>query len=210
MVEQTPKNPKIVIGLVGGIGSGKSAVARIFESLGAAVIDSDRLAHEVLTEPDVASELRAWWGSRVLDSDGNLNRRAIGEVVFGDPAELAKLEGLLWPRIDQLRQTRMAAIEADSLVSAVVWDAPKLIEAGLHRLCDAVVFVETDAQIRQERLKSSRGWAETELRHREARQIPLDMKRSVADYIVTNNADMDQLRREVEQVFSRILNSRKS
>lgn len=209
MVEQTPKNPQIVIGLVGGIGSGKSAVARIFESLGAAVIDSDRLAHEVLTQPDVVAQLRDWWGERVLGAEGNLNRRAIGEVVFGDAAQLTKLEGLLWPRIDQLRQTRMAAIEADPSFSAVVWDAPKLIEAGLHRLCDAVVFVESDALIRLDRLKSSRGWTESELRRREARQIPLDMKRSVADYIVTNNADMDQLRREVEQVFSRILNSRK-
>lgn len=209
MVEQTPKNPKIVIGLVGGIGSGKSAVARIFESLGAAVIDSDRVAHEVLTQPDVVALIRDWWGERVLNTDGSLNRRAIGEVVFGDPAELTRLEGLLWPRIDRLRVTRMAAIEADSSILAVVWDAPKLIEAGLHRLCDAVVFVESDARIRLDRLKSSRGWTENELQQREARQIPLDMKRPVADYIVTNNAGLDQLRRDVEQVFSRILNSRK-
>lgn len=196
---------KPVIGIVGGIGSGKSLVAKVLRELGAAVIDSDRLAHAELNHPEVQAELRKWWGDAVFDHSGLVDRRAVGRVVFRDPAELQRLERLLYPRIEAVRQRMMASLESDAAVRAFVLDAPKLYEAGLDRSCDAVVFVDADREVRLARLCESRGWSSDELQRRENLQDPLDSKRARADYVVSNNSSPDDLRRQVIRVFDLIL-----
>ena len=196
---------KPVIGLAGGIGSGKSTVARILESLGAAILDSDRMAHEELREPEVVDQLVRWWGGSVRSADGGADRRAVAKIVFEAPDELARLEGLIYPRLARRRKALFAVLEGDPAVRAIVLDAPKLYEAGLDRLCDAVVFVEADRSARLARLAASRGWTDADLSRRENLQSPLDRKRARADYSVANHADVRALRSKVEQVFLSVL-----
>lgn len=197
-----------MIGLVGGIGAGKSTVARILESLGATVIDSDRAVHDQYTNAEVISTLRQWWGDNVCHPDGSINRAEVAKIVFADPAQLSRLEGLLWPRVEAVRQAMMPDLMADANVCAIVLDAPKLYEAGLDRQCDAVIFVDAEPSVRLQRLTESRGWSAEELQRRERLQKPLDIKRANADYVVSNNTPLDQLRIAVERVLSQIVESR--
>jgi dephospho-CoA kinase len=198
---------KPIIGITGGIGAGKTTVARMFEALGAAVVDSDLLAHEELRQPDVGEELRGWWGDAILGPDGGVSRRAIAQIVFDAPGELDRLEKLLYPRINRRREALVDGYEADPAVRAVVFDAPKLHEAGLDRLCDAIVFVDADWETRVSRVKEKRAWDEAELRRREDLQISLDSKRSNADYVLSTHSSLDRLRADVERVFSSVIAS---
>lgn len=189
------------------MGSGKSSVARILESYHALVIDSDLLAHEVLRDREVSETLRNWWGERVINSEGGVDRHSVADIVFSDAEQLRRLESLLYPRIEQRRAERMAAREHDPQVFAVVIDAPKLYEAGVDKVCDAVIFVDADPATRLQRVQSSRRWSEEEWRRREQRQEPLDPKKARADYIVVNNSSIEQLRHAVKEVFDAILAS---
>lgn len=199
------RSTKPVIGLVGGVGSGKSTVARMFAEMGAAVIDSDRLGHEQLQRPEVLSQLRSWWGPQVATSAGVADRSAISRIVFHDAAELSRLEALLHPLIDQRRKELVADLERDPAIRAIVLDAPKLLEAGLRGLCDRVVFVDSPRDERLRRVAETRGWSEDELNRRENLQFSLDKKRSMSDDVIVNHSDIEALRHEVEQVFSAIV-----
>ncbi len=170
------------------------------------VIDSDRLAHEELADPEVMATLRSWWGEKVCRSDG-VDRKALASIVFNDPAELGRLESLLYPRLHRRRERLVSGYDADPAVRAVVLDAPKLYEAGLGDYCDAVIFVEADWSDRVRRVAASRGWTEDELRRRENLQNSLDTKRAKADHVLINHSSLDQLRIDVERVFSSVLDA---
>ena len=177
----------------------------MLERLGAKIIDSDKLAHDVYAEADVRAAIRDWWGDSVFRPTGEVDRRAIANIVFANQDALRRLEALLYPRIEKRRAEIMKAVEHDPQVSAIVIDAPKLFEAGVDRDCDAVVFVEADRELRLRRVSTSRGWDEAELDRRERSQSPLEEKRSRSDYVVTNDADEGKLRRQVDDVLSRVL-----
>ena len=196
---------KLVVGLAGGIGAGKSTVARILAENGLAIIDSDRLNHEELGRPEVVETLVRWFGSEVLGSEGSLRREAVSEIVFNDAGQRARLEALLHPRIARRREELIAAAEADPEVRAVVLDSPLLFEAGLNRLCDVVIFVDAPADQRAARLAAGRGWSNQELYKREKSQQPLDSKRARADYTIDNNSGLDHLRSKVERLLSGLL-----
>lgn len=196
---------KPIIGLAGGIGSGKSTVAAMLAELGAAVICSDQLSHQELNSPEVLATLMGWWGRDILRSDGSANRAAIRTRVQAEPEARRRLEGLLHPRIAVARHRLTEAAAADPNVRAVVWDSPLLFETGLDRECDAIVFVEAGREQRLARVTRERGWTPEELERFEQAQKPLDFKREHADYIVSNNSDKDAVRQEVAGVFSRIL-----
>ncbi len=180
-------------------------MARLFESLGAAVIDSDRVAHAQLEDPCVVSELRGWWGDRVCSVGGRIDRSVVASIVFEDPAELRRLEGLIYPRIEAERKRVMATLDSDDAVLAIVLDTPKLFEAGLDKICDAVVFVDADEAVRAARLAESRGWLPGELTRREKLMNALDRKRASADHVVANQSDAENLRDQVERVFEAVL-----
>ncbi len=199
------KAGKPIIGLAGGIGAGKSTVAAIFAELGAAVIDSDRLNHEELNTREVLDQLRQWWGDVVTQPDGRADRDAIRRIVREDPQALKQLEGLVHPRIARRTAALIAGWQADPGVRAIVWDAPLLFEVGLAERCDCVVFVEAAGAVRQARVCQRRGWGVEDLERLEKLQNPLDLKRASADYTVENNSDMNALRQQVAEVFSRIL-----
>jgi dephospho-CoA kinase len=197
-------NGKPIIGLAGGIGSGKSFVAKLFEELGCVVINSDDLAHEAHGDPVVRQAFRSWWGQGVFKADGSVDRRAVAKIVFADPAERARLEALLHPLIDRLRIEKMRSAGNSAL--AFVWDSPLLFETGLDARCDATVFVDAPEAVRVNRV-TPRGWDAGELARREKNQWPLDKKRAIADYVVDNTADAGQTRGQVSRLLSRILSS---
>lgn len=199
------KAGKPIIGIAGGIGSGKSTVAAILESLGARVIDADRINHEELDTPEVLEAMVSWWGEGVVSPGARANRSAIREIIREKPAELGRLERLVHPRIARRSEELLAAYDQDPNVRAIVWDAPLLFEVGLAERCDCVVFVNADERLRLKRVRQTRRWGLEDLARMQAAQKPLDFKRNRADYTVENNSDVGDLRRQVESVFSRIL-----
>ena len=199
----TRRTPPI-IGLAGGIGSGKSTVARLLEKLGCIVSDSDALGRAALRDPKIRDQLVSWWGSSILNKEGEIDRSAVAKIVFNDADERARLEGLTHPWIEACRKAMFDSAPAGTV--ALVIDAPLLFEAGLDRECDAVIFVDSPPALRLERVRRARGWDAAELARRESSQLPLDVKRSRADDTVQNAGDLDALEAQVRAALERILN----
>ncbi len=206
MLEQMSPSPqkKPVIGLAGGIGSGKSLVARMLAEEGCGVIDADALARQVLQEPDVICTLVDWWGRDILNPDGSVNRGAVGRIVFANEQERKRLEGLVHPRVHAGRVRLRARYEEDPAIRAIVEDAPLLYEVGLDEQCDVVIFVAASPEKRLERVRRSRGWSEEELHRRESQQLPLDFKASRADYVIDNDGNELETKSHVRRVLSEI------
>jgi len=196
---------KPIIGLAGGIGSGKSFIARLFAEEGCLVLSADEQVREIYTDAAVQNTLRQWWGDHVINSRGELDRKAVAALVFSDPVEKKRLENLVHPLIAEKRRERMLAAANDAQVLAFVWDIPLLFEVGSARECDAIVFVDAPWEERLARVRNTRGWDENDLRRRENLQHPLDNKREMSNYIVQNTADVGFARRQVREVLSRIL-----
>lgn len=196
---------KPVIGLLGGIGSGKSAIAGMFAAEGCVVVDSDKLSHEILQSSEIKAELRLWLGDSIFDSQGNVIRAALGQIVFKNAEQLARLNQLIHPREEQRRRALMQHAMNNGACKAVVWDTPLLLELGLNRECDVLVFVDTPLEIRLERVKITRGWTPDELSRREKIQIPLDKKAQVADYCINNSGDQAASQHQVHQILSLLL-----
>jgi len=192
-----------VIGIAGGIGSGKSSVARALASLGALVSDSDLQIRAALETKDVQETLRKWWGESVMGAGGEVDRSAIAKIVFRDSDERQRLETMLHPYALRARTALVERAELED-APAVVVDAPLLFEAGLDGECDAVVFVDTPREIRAARLRETRGWDENELIRREKAQLPLEHKRSNSDHVIINEGDEADLLESVRAVFTQI------
>jgi dephospho-CoA kinase len=204
-LSRTPQR-KPIIGLVGGIGSGKSLVARQMAGLGCGVIDADQLARAALEQdPAIRTKLVQWWGPKVLKADGQIDRAAVGRIVFDQPHERRRLEDLLHPMVYAGRQRLRARFESDPSILAIVEDTPLLMEKGLDRQCDVIIFVSAPTPQRLQRLALSRGWTAEELARREKTQLPLDIKARRADYVVENSAGEDECLRHVRRVLSQIL-----
>jgi len=197
---------KPVIGIIGGIGSGKSTIARMFASLGCAVIDADVLAREALRRPETVSQLVKWWGPQVVDASGRVDRREVARVVFASPSELERLESLTHPYVNHGRVILREQFQSDANVVAIVEDCPLLLEKSLQAHCDAVVFVKASSETRRQRVLASRGWAPEELARREKSQMPLDIKEKRADYVLENDGGEAESFAHVRQVLSQILN----
>jgi len=207
---QKPDQPK-VIGLTGGIGSGKSEVGRILADLGCVVTCSDEEVREVLTKDDSIREtLVKWWGNSILDGKGGIDRQAVAQIVFSSPMERNRLEALIHPRIEVRRRenwadAQQAAMQRGTKISAFVIDAPLLFEVGLDAECDAIVFVDASLETRAERVRIGRGWDAEELKIREKAQSGLETKRSRSDYVIRNDGSLDDLRKNVKRVLDMIL-----
>lgn len=192
-----------VIGLLGGIGAGKSAVADLFGSFGCEVCNADRLAHEALNDPSVVAGLREHWGGDVIGEDGRPDRAAIGSIVFLDDSERAWLERLVHPLVEKAREAAFSA--ASDGVLAMVIDAPLILETGLESQCDHLVFIEVSPSERLARVARTRGWNEMELDRREAAQMDVDQKRQKADFILDNTGNLGELEDKVKELLGKIL-----
>lgn len=186
-----PARGPVVLGIAGGIGSGKTTVAQQFAALGWVVIDSDAEAKAALLLPDVQKTLVEWWGSAILTADGHIDRASIGSIVFSDPRQRQRLEQLIHPLIAKSRREAIQAATARSgrIPPGVVYDAPLLFEAGLDKECDAVLFVDAPESVRIERARRGRGWDEAEYRRRQAAQWPIEQKKARCRFVVENDRD---------------------
>lgn len=193
----------MILGLAGGVGSGKSAVAAILGELGFVVSDSDAGARAVLERPEVVKELVEAFGQGVLDERGRPDRRAIADAVFADEARRRTLEGIVHPRLHEERAHLVEAARTRGAAGVVI-DAPLLFEAGVDAECDAVIFVDTPRALRLARVADGRGWSEAELARREAAQMPLDEKRRRSDRVVVNDGDLEALRARVRAAVEAI------
>jgi dephospho-CoA kinase len=192
-----------VVGLFGGIASGKSAVAKMLAGKDGVVIDADRIAREVLQTPSVRFDLLTTFGGRVFDLDGTPDREVIARTVFGNPAARAKLEAFTHPAIRaKIRAELQAARKAGTPV--VVLDVPLLLENeakhGLLAECDETVFVDAKDELREARASASRGWRPGEVARREAAQMPLAAKRARAGRVVENSGSLPELESSVEKL----------
>lgn len=190
-----------IIGLLGGVASGKSFVAEQLQQLGAGKLDADRVGHEVLLMPEVEAALKARWGEQVIGREGRISRSAVAAIVFARTdegrRELAFLESATHPRIGvRLRE------EAQRLSAAgfryLVLDAPVMLKAGWDSLCDVVLYVDAPQQVRLERALS-RGWTPEEFAAREAAQESLETKRRRADAVIKNGEKPEETAARVAQ-----------
>jgi dephospho-CoA kinase len=186
----------LILGLVGGIASGKSLVANILRDFGALVLDADQAGHYVLRDPAVIAELTQRWGKKILDSKGQIIRREVAKIVFakGNEAERHFLEHLTHPRIEALLHQELEAIrKSPEPPPVVVLDAPLLFEAGWDKLCDQVLYVDAPRDLRLERA-IARGWSAEQFAAREASQMPLEEKATRSHIVVRNARTLENIR----------------
>lgn len=179
----------VIIGLTGGIGSGKSYVAGLFRGLGARIIDADEIAHKVIDQPAVRRALIKCYGRDILDKNGRIIRRKVAQIVFAGPKKLRQLNRLTHPYIRKeiLRQIKRVS------GSVIVIDAPLLLESNLDKLCDYVAFIQAPEKLRLKRIIDSRDWDIPELRKRARHQMSLSEKKSMADFIIDNESSATAL-----------------
>jgi dephospho-CoA kinase len=185
----------LVIGLVGGIGSGKSVACAILAELGAEVINADVVGHEVY-EPGKPGfdAIVAEFGNDVVGADGRIDRKRLGAIVFGDEAKLARLNAIVHPLIRAEIERRIARARENDAVRAVVVEAAILLEAGWRSLVDQVWVISARREDVVERLASQRGMAEAETDARMARQMTDAERRAAADVVIENVGSLDDLR----------------
>jgi dephospho-CoA kinase len=194
----------LIIGLTGGIASGKSAVAGELAALGAVVLNADQAAHQVINYADVKELLVERWGSGVLKADGSTDRRAVASRVFGPTSEsredLDYLESVLHPRIRAEFTAKLASLRAAGAQAAVI-DAPLLLEAGWDNLCDLLIFVDSPREDCKRRAQTLRNWSADEFAARESAQMPIEEKRQRATHVIANDGTLDELRIRMNELW---------
>lgn len=199
---------KPVIGILGGIGSGKSTVAGAFAELGFVLIDADAIAHEVLNEPDAAEQLTARWGAGIVNPEGRIDRARVAAIVFDSERELEFLNRLVHPRVLDRAEEMIETFHERTKVCGIVLDIPLLLEVGWEKKCDYLVFVDCSEEKRRFRIEKKAQINVEQLKNRENFQISLDKKKLIAHYIINNNSDKSDIAEQVAQIFSSITGSK--
>ncbi len=199
------RGKKPVIGILGGMYSGKSTVAAELAKLGCAVIDADSICHQILDEKDVLKKIVRVFGKEILDDKGKISRSALANRVFGDPAKLVTLTGILHPLVMARVEELIAQCDSRSAVRAIALDIPLLVEVGWEKRCDHIIFVDCAPPTRLERAKKTGVFEADQLKIRENLQISLDKKKRIADNIVDNNSDLSGLSKQIANIFSTIM-----
>ena len=192
-----------IIGLLGGIASGKSLVAEQLCQLGAGLLDGDRAGHEVLRLAEIEQLVRDRWGKEVFGPEGHVDRKRLGRIVFAPSPEgrreLEYLERITHPRIGERLRQQAADLAAQGRAVTVL-DAPVMLKAGWDKLCDHIVFVEALQEIRRARA-IARGWRQEDIAARESAQEPLAMKRERADSVIDNSGSRQETQAQVERLW---------
>jgi dephospho-CoA kinase len=195
----------LLVGLTGNIASGKSTVAQLLSERGATIIDADVLARRAVERGSQAFDaIVRRWGTSVLAPDGHLDRAALRRVVFGNPKELEALNDIVHPEVERLRELRIteARNRGDRIV---VCDIPLLFEKKMVDLFDRIVLVDAPRPLRLERLVSDRGLRETEAMDMIAAQMPAELKRARADFVIDNSNTLSELERRVNDVWATLV-----
>lgn len=195
------RNKTLVVGILGGIGSGKSAVSRgLSNHFKTFLIDADRVGHEVLGISTVKDDIRRDFGDTVFDG-AEICRKSLARQVFGSESHhqqsLIKLEKIVHPEIRRQVEKQLAEVSEETEV--VVLDAAVMLEAGWNDLCDTIVFVDTPFETRLQRVEENRGWTADELKRRESSQVSLNEKQTVSEFVVDNSGGLENA---VEQLAS--------
>ncbi|MBX3333557.1 MAG: dephospho-CoA kinase [Nitrospira sp.] len=191
-----------VIGLTGGVATGKSTVAKLFKLCGAIVIDADALARDMVQpEKPAWREIVARFGKSVLNPDRTINRHALGAIVFRHPTKRRTLERIIHPRVarEQKRLTREGRRKNPNAV--VIYDVPLLFEAGIDKRVDKTIVVTTDQETQIARLKKRNGLTRADALRRIKSQMPLAKKRRLADYVLEGTTELRSLAKSVRQLY---------
>jgi dephospho-CoA kinase len=196
----------LLVGLTGGIATGKSTVTGLLASPRVRVVDADALAREVV-EPGTPAhtQIVADFGRDVLQPDGRLDRARLGEIVFPDPVKRKRLEDITHPAIRARFERIMADLECQGFDGLLIWDAALLVESGGHKKMDKVVVVTTDAATQLRRLMARDGSTEEAARARTASQMPLAVKARAADYVIDNSGPRAETEARVREVHRALL-----
>jgi len=195
---------KPVIGILGGIASGKSTVAAEFAKLGCKVIDADDIVHKLLETEAVKEEIAACFGRDILDSTGKINHKELAGVVFDDVDKVSSLNEIIHPFVLRRAQELIDRYSRQDQVKAIVLDMPLLLEVGWAKRCDRLIFVDCKQELRAARAQK-KGFDKNQLKIRENFQISLDNKVGRADNTVINNSGLSALVRQVAGIFSDIM-----
>jgi dephospho-CoA kinase len=199
-----------VIGLIGGIGAGKSLAAAEFAKLGAFLLDADKIGHVLLEQNPCRDRVLQRFGEEILEPFGDfgvrraIDRRALGAIVFSRPEALRDLEAILHPIMRRTFEKAIARESRKGNVPAVVLDAAILYETGWDTLCDSVVFVDANPEVRLARLEATRGWTAEGLAAREKVQGPLEEKRRQADHLLTNDGTPEEFQAAIEILWKEL------
>lgn len=198
---------KPIIGIIGGIGSGKSTVAAELGKLGCKVINADKIAHELLEKKTVKKKILEYFGQEILNPEGKINRRKLAEIVFADTRKLASLNRVIHPLVFEKTEKLIEKYNSQKKVKAIVLDMPLLVEAGYEKRCDTLIFIDCEQKIRAKRAEKM-GFNKNQLKIRENFQISLDKKAKLTDNIIENNSGFSALVRQVTDIFSYILGNK--
>jgi len=196
----------LLVGLTGGIATGKSTVSDVLRRLGAEIIDADVLAREVVEPGQPAhAVIVEEFGPGVLTADGTLDRKKLGVIVFAAPERRKRLEAITHPAIRDRFLTRVQELDDKGFTGLVVFDAPVMIESGSYKNMDRLVVVATDEATQAERLRARDGADDAENRRRIASQMPVAEKAKLADYVIDNSGDREATVVQVRRVFAALM-----
>lgn len=194
------------IGLTGGIGSGKSTVAEMFDDLGAVIIDADALARQLM-EPgeEVLAKTVEEFGAGILHEDGTLDRVALAGIIFGDDAARERLNAIVHPAVRQKSaQVIESLVEIDGFSGVVIEDIPLLTETGQADRFDGVIVVEVQPEVRLERLVGQRGMSEEDARARMGAQASDEQRRQIATWLINNSGTLNETQAQVERIWGEL------
>lgn len=195
----------VLVGLTGGVATGKSTVASMFKRCGAVIIDADALARSVV-EPGKPAwrEIVKLFGRGVLNPDRTINRRVLGGIVFRDPEQLRRLERIVHPRVSREQRRLLRSAFARNPRAVVVYDVPLLFEAGIERTVDHIIVVSADRDAQIARLRKRDGLSRADALRRIKSQMPLSKKRRLADFVLDGTTSKRHLFRQVKTLFRRL------
>jgi dephospho-CoA kinase len=200
-VQNSKKN---IIGIMGGIASGKSTVAAELAKLGCVVIDADVIAKQFLLDEGIKNQLRQKFGDDIFDAQGNIDRRKFAPNVFRNAETVKLVNSVIHPPVLREVEQLIKAYQLQQGVKAIVLDIPLLVESGWEKKCDKLIFIDCSEQIRLKRAENRGVVDVNELKKRENFQISLDNKRKIANYVIENN-DLSELIKQIGNIFPALL-----
>jgi dephospho-CoA kinase len=196
---------KPIIGILGGICSGKSTVAAEFAKLGCEVIDADKIAHELLDRKDIRERVVGLIGQDILNSEEKIDSKKLADIVFADIDKLSSLNNIIHPFVLERTEELIEKYNGQREVKAIVLDMPLLAEVGWDKRCDKLIFVDCKRELRIDRAKKKGVFDENQLKIRENFQISLDNKVAITDNSIDNNSGFSALAKQIAGIFSCII-----
>ncbi len=191
-----------VIGIAGGIASGKSTIAEMLKSLGADIIDADKICHQLINTKDIAREITKKWGNHLQDDNGKIKRDELAKIVFSDREDVSALNSIIHPKAIEQIKSKIAKLQDEAATTkAIVLDAALLVESNLIDICSVMLFVDTRKSACKARVQENRKWPLDEITKREKFQGTLQQKREIADAIINNNHSKEDTLNQVKDFW---------